>query len=145
MDLLEEAGIPPPKPPILTADDRAALASMALAQSQFYLVLSFFVGMLAGAAVAYLIGYRDLVITLFKWAISGTGLALIVTMLNITKLSSFKCPRCDGNYFSGRTARNLLEAMRHLRPAAQPAGRCGPDSVNRRPRFDLTSVHENCA
>ena len=101
MDLLEEAGIPQPKPPIITADDRAALASMALAQSQFYLVLAFFVGMLAGAAVAYVIGYRDLVITLFKWAISGTGLALIVTMLNFTKLSSFKCPRCDNNYFSG--------------------------------------------
>ena len=74
---------------------------MALAQSQFYLVLTFFVGMVAGAAVAYVIGCRDVVITFFKWAISGTGLALIVTMLNFTKLSSFKCPRCDGNYFSG--------------------------------------------
>ena len=131
MDLLEEAGIPPPKPPIITADDRAALASMALAQSQFYLVLSFFVGMVAGAAVAYVIGYRYLIITLFKWAISGTGLALIVTMLNFTKLSSFKCPRCDNN-ISRAHRWNLLKAMRHLRAAAEPAGRCGFDPVNRR-------------
>ena len=101
MDLLEEAGIPPPKPPIITGEDRAALASMALAQRQFYFVLAFFVGMVAGAVVAYGVGYRDIVLTIFGWAISGTGLALIVSVLNITKLYSFKCPRCDGLYFGG--------------------------------------------
>ena len=101
MDLLEDAGIPPPKPPIITADDRAALASMALAQNQFYYIFAFFVGLIGGAAVAFAIGYRDIVLTIFKWAISGTGLALIVSMLNITKLYSYKCPRCDGNYFWG--------------------------------------------
>ena len=99
MDLLEEAGIPPPKPPIITAEDRAALASMALAQRQFYFVFAFFVGMVAGAAIAYFIGYNDLVLTIVKWALSGTGLVLIVSALNITKLYSFKCPRCDGDYF----------------------------------------------
>ena len=101
MDLLEEAGIPPPRPPIITAEDRAALASMALAQRQFYYVSTFFVGLVAGAVVAYFIGYNDLVRTIVKWALSGTGLALIVSALNITKLYSFKCPRCGGNYFWG--------------------------------------------
>jgi hypothetical protein len=104
MDLLEEAGIPPPRPPIITAEDRAALASMVLAQRQFYYVSTFFAGLVAGAAVSYFIGYRDLVLTIFKWALSGTGLALIVSALNITKLYSFKCPRCDGFYFVGPDA-----------------------------------------
>lgn len=72
---------------------------MALAQRQFYYVFTFFVGMVAGAAVAYFIGYNGLVRTIVKWAVSGTGLALIVSALNITKLYSFKCPRCDGNFF----------------------------------------------
>ena len=99
MDLLEEAGIPPPKPPIITAEDRAQLASMALAQSQFYYMCAFFAGLVGGAAIAYYLGYRDIVFTIFKWALSGTGLALIVSALNITKLYSFKCPRCDGNFF----------------------------------------------
>ena len=101
MDLLEDAGIPPPRSPIITDEDRAALASMALAQRQFYYVSAFFAGLVAGAAVAYFIGYNDLVLTIVKWALSGTGLALIVSALNITKLYSFKCPRCDGNYFWG--------------------------------------------
>ena len=77
MDLLEDAGIPPPKPPIITDDDRAALASMALAQRQFYYVSTFFAGMVVGATVAYFIGYNDLVLTIVKWTLSGTGLALI--------------------------------------------------------------------
>jgi len=101
MDLLEEAGIPPPRSPILTNEDRAALASMALAQRQFYFVSVFFAGMVGGATIAYLIGYSDLVRTIIRWALSGTGLALIVSALNITKLYSFKCPRCDGDYFCG--------------------------------------------
>jgi hypothetical protein len=99
LDLLEDAGIPPPRSPILTDDDRTALASMALAQRQFYYVFAFFVGLVAGAVLAYFLGYNDIVFTIFKWALSGTGLALIVSALNITKLYSFKCPRCDGNYF----------------------------------------------
>lgn len=74
---------------------------MALAQRQFYFVCVFFVGLIAGAAIAYFIGYRDIVFTIFKWAISGTGVALILSILNISKLYSYKCPRCDGNYFGG--------------------------------------------
>ena len=101
MDLLEDAGIPPPRSPILTDEDRAALAGMALAQRQFYYVSVFFVGMAAGAAIAYFIGYDDLVRTIVRWVLSGAGLALIVSALNITKLYSFKCPRCGEVYFAG--------------------------------------------
>jgi hypothetical protein len=101
LDLLEEAGIPPPKPPIITPEDRAELASMAVAQRQFYYVCTFFVGLLLGTATAYYLGYRDIVLTIFKWAISGTGIALILSILNIGKLYSFKCPRCDRYYFEG--------------------------------------------
>lgn len=101
MDLLDEAGIPQPKPPIITPEDRAELASMALAQRQFTYVCAFFVGLLGGAAIAYWLGYRDIVLTIFKWAISGTGIALILSMLNIGKMYSFKCPRCENNYFEG--------------------------------------------
>ena len=101
MDLLEEAGIPPPKPPIITPEDRAELASMAVAQRQFYYVCAFFAGLVGGAAIAYYLGYRDIVLTIFKWALSGTGIALILSMLNIGKMYSFKCPRCDRKYFEG--------------------------------------------
>lgn len=101
MDLLEEAGIPQPKPPIITAEDRAQLASMAVTQRQFYFVSAFFAGLICGAAIAYYIGYRDVVLTIFKWAISGTGIALILSTLNIGKIYSFKCPRCGSNYFAG--------------------------------------------
>jgi hypothetical protein len=101
LDLLEDAGIPQPRPPILTPEDRAALASMALAQRQFYYVSTFFVGMVAGAAIAYAIGYYDEVSRIFQWAISGTGAALILSMLNISRLMSFKCPRCGELFFTG--------------------------------------------
>jgi hypothetical protein len=101
LDLLEEAGIPQPKPPIITPEDRAQLASMAVAQRQFYYVSVFFAGLILGAAIAYFIGYRDAVLTIFKWAISGTGIALILSTLNIGKVYSSKCPRCDNNYFAG--------------------------------------------
>ena len=101
MDLLEDAGIQQPRSPILTDKDRAALASMALAQRQFYYVSTFFAGMVGGAAIAYFVGYDDLVRTIFRWVISGTGLALIVSALNITKLFSFKCPRCGEIFFLG--------------------------------------------
>jgi hypothetical protein len=74
---------------------------MALAQRQFYYVSAFSVGMVAGATIAYFIGYNDLVRTIVKWSLSGTGLALIVSALNITKLYSFKCPRCGEVYFVG--------------------------------------------
>lgn len=74
---------------------------MALAQRQFYYVSAFFVGMVAGAAIAYAIGYDELVRTIFRWAISGTGLALIVSVLNLSKLFSFKCPRCGEIFFVG--------------------------------------------
>lgn len=74
---------------------------MALAQRQFYYVSVFFAGLVAGAAIAYFIGYNELVRTIVKWAVSGTGLALIVSALNIVKLYSFKCPRCGEVYFVG--------------------------------------------
>jgi len=130
LDLLEDAGIPPPKPPIITFEDRAELARIALAQQQFTYVSAFFVGLLGGAAIAYYAGYRDVVLTIFKWALSGTGIALILSTLNVGKMNSFKCPRCDQNYFGGALLGSLLEAMRHLRAAAQPAGRRGADPVN---------------
>jgi len=74
---------------------------MTLAQRQFIYVSAFFAGVVAGAAVAYYLGYRDIVFTIFKWAISGTGIALIMSTLNIGKMYSFKCPRCEQNYFWG--------------------------------------------
>ncbi len=101
MDLLEEAGIPPPHSPILTPEDREQLTGMALAQRQFYYVSTFFVGMVGGAAIAYAIGYYDEVGRIFQWAISGTGVALILSMLNISRLASFKCPRCGELFFVG--------------------------------------------
>jgi hypothetical protein len=101
LDLLEDAGIPPPRPPIITDEDRAELASIALAQRQFYFVAAFFAGMVGGAVIAYLIGYRDIVLTILGWVVSGTGLALIWSTLNLGKIYSYKCPRCDQGYFSG--------------------------------------------
>jgi hypothetical protein len=101
LDLLEDAGIPPPRSPVLTDEDRAALKSMAVVQRQFYFVSAFFAGMVAGAAIAWFIGYSDLVLTIAKWAVSGTGLALIFSALNLGRLYSFKCPRCGEVYFVG--------------------------------------------
>jgi hypothetical protein len=101
MDLLEEAGIPRRPPPILTPADRAALARMALAQRQFYYVSIFFAGMVAGAAIAYTIGYDEVIKRILRWAVSGAGLALIVSALNVTRLWSFRCPRCGEVFFFG--------------------------------------------
>jgi hypothetical protein len=101
LDLLDDAGIQQPRSPILTDEDRAALASMALAQRQFYFVSAFFVGMVAGATIAYFVGYDDIVRRIIQWVLSGTGVALIVSTLNLTKLFSFKCPRCGEIFFLG--------------------------------------------
>ena len=101
MDLLEDAGIPQPRSPILTDEDRAQLASMALAQRQFYYVSIFFVGMVGGGAIAYAIGYNDEVRRIIQWVISGTGIALILSVLNVSRLASFKCPRCGELFFLG--------------------------------------------
>jgi predicted RNA-binding Zn-ribbon protein involved in translation (DUF1610 family) len=101
VDLLEDAGIPPPRSPILTDEDRAQLASMALAQRQFYYVSIFFVGMVGGGAIAYAIGYNDEVWHIIQWVISGTGIALILSVLNVSRLASFKCPRCGELFFFG--------------------------------------------
>jgi hypothetical protein len=101
VDLLEDAGIPPPPSPIITDEDRAELASMALAQRQFYYVSIFFVGMIGGGAIAYAIGYNDEVRRIIQWVISGTGIALILSVLNVSRLASFKCPRCGEFYFFG--------------------------------------------
>jgi hypothetical protein len=101
LDLLDEAGIPQPPPPIITAEDRAELATMALAQRQFYYVSAFFVGMVGGATIAYFVGYDDIVRRIIQWVLSGTGVALIVSALNLSKLFSFKCPRCGEIFFVG--------------------------------------------
>jgi predicted RNA-binding Zn-ribbon protein involved in translation (DUF1610 family) len=101
VDLLEDAGIPPPPSPIITDEDRAELQSMALAQRQFYYVSIFFVGMIGGGAIAYAIGYNDEVRRIIQWVISGTGIALILSVLNVSRLASFKCPRCGEFYFFG--------------------------------------------
>jgi hypothetical protein len=101
LDLLEDAGIPPPRPPIISDEDRAELASIALAQREFYFVAAFFAGMVGGAITAYVVGYNDIVLAILKWVVSGTGLALILSALNLGKIYSFKCPRCDQNYFRG--------------------------------------------
>ncbi len=101
MDLLEDAGIPPPRPPIITGEDRAQLASIALAQRQFCFVAAFFAGMVAGAITAYTVGYSDIVVAILKWVASGSGLALIWSTLDLGRIYSFKCPRCDQNYFRG--------------------------------------------
>jgi hypothetical protein len=101
LDLLDEAGIPQPPPPIITAEDRAELATMALAQRQFYYVSAFFVGMVGGATIAYFVGYDDIVRRIIQWVLSGTGVALMVSALNLSKLFSFKCPRCGEIFFVG--------------------------------------------
>jgi hypothetical protein len=38
---------------------------------------------------------------IFRWAVSGAGLALIVSALNVTRLWSFRCPRCGEVFFFG--------------------------------------------
>ena len=74
---------------------------MALAQRQFYYVSTFFVGMVGGGAIAYAIGFNDEVHQIIEWVISGTGIALILSVLNVSRLASFKCPRCGESFFSG--------------------------------------------
>jgi predicted RNA-binding Zn-ribbon protein involved in translation (DUF1610 family) len=101
VDLLEDAGIPPPRSPILTDEDRAELQCMALAQRQFSYVSRFFVGMVGGGALASAIGYNDEVRRIIQWVISGTGIALILSVLNVSRLASFKCPRCGELFFFG--------------------------------------------
>jgi hypothetical protein len=99
MDLLEEAGIPPPPPAIITGDGRAALASIAMAQRQMFYCFAFAGGLLAGAAIAYLIGYHDEIARLVRWMLSGTGMAVVLTLLSGNRLLGFKCPRCGENFF----------------------------------------------
>jgi hypothetical protein len=101
VDLLEEAGIQRPVPHFVTDYDREVLAQMALAQRQFYYASTFFAGMIAGAVIAYYIGYDDIVRTILRWALSGTGIAFIISGLNVTRLASFRCPRCGRLFFSG--------------------------------------------
>ena len=81
MDLLEDAGIPPPRSPF-DRRDRAALASLALAQRQFYYVSVF----LSGWSAARRSRTSSATTTSFapsvRWVLSGTGLALIAAALN---------------------------------------------------------------
>ena len=100
MDLLEEAGIVPPPVHFLTPEDRANLASMALAQRQFIYIAVFMVGIIAGAAVAYALGYVDEVHKIVAWMVSGTGLAVVASIVNTSRLTSFECPRCGAHFFS---------------------------------------------
>jgi DNA-directed RNA polymerase subunit RPC12/RpoP len=99
MDLLEEAGIPPPPPPIVTPEDRAELAGMALAQRQMFYCLAFGGGLLAGAVIAYTIGYHDEIVGFASWMLSGTGIAVALSLFNTSRLTGYKCPRCGENFF----------------------------------------------
>jgi hypothetical protein len=99
MDLLEETGIPPPPPAIILPEDRARLASIALAQKQVIYGFAFAGGMLGGAAIAYAIGYHDEITGFVKWLFSGTGLAVVFSLFNTQRLAAFKCPRCGENFF----------------------------------------------
>jgi hypothetical protein len=129
LDLLDEAGIPQPPPPIITAEDRAELATMALAQRQFYYVSAFFVGMVGGATIAYFVGYDDIVRRIIQWVLSGTGVALIVSALNLSKLFSFKCPRCGEIFFVGVGAPAKI--------FSKQCGTCGlPLNLPDEPSFD---------
>jgi hypothetical protein len=101
MDLLEEAGIPQPPPPIIMPEDRAELAGIALVQRQTLYCFAFGGGLLAGAALAYAIGYHDEIAGLVRWLLSGTGLAVAFSLFNTQRLSGFKCPRCGERYFGG--------------------------------------------
>ncbi len=108
MDLLEEAGIPPPLPFIITPEVRAQLASIELAQRQLRYTLAFLAGMVLGGALAYLIGYGDVIIQFLKWVLSGTGLAVLLSVLNLSRLYSFRCPRCDHQFFGGEGSTWLM-------------------------------------
>ncbi|MGD0116996.1 MAG: hypothetical protein ABSD30_02960 [Candidatus Binatus sp.] len=99
MDLLDEAGIPQPRSPILTDEDRAVLDGMARTQRQFYYASALFAGLAAGATIAYFIGYSDIVRTIIQWTLSGTGVALFLSAINIFGLYALKCPRCGEAYF----------------------------------------------
>ena len=57
--------------------------------------------MVGGGALAYVIGYNDEVRRILQWVISGTGIALILSVLNVSRLASFKCPRCGELFFFG--------------------------------------------
>jgi hypothetical protein len=98
-DLLEDAGIPPPPVPIITAEARADLAGIALVQRQMLYCFAFAGGLLAGAIIAYLIGYHDEIAGLVRWMLSGTGMAVVFSLLSGNRLLGYKCPRCGENYF----------------------------------------------
>lgn len=101
MDLLEEAGIERPLPWIVTPGDRAKLARVALAQRQFVYIAMFVAGLVGGASLAYLIGYGDVIRSILGWLASGTGIALVMTVLNTSLLTNFLCPRCGQHFFFG--------------------------------------------
>jgi predicted RNA-binding Zn-ribbon protein involved in translation (DUF1610 family) len=101
VDLLEEAGIPPPLPFTITSEVRARLASIELAQRQLRYMLAFLGGMVLGGALAFLIGYGDVIREFLKWVLSSTGLAVLLSVLNLSRLSSFECPRCGHQFFGG--------------------------------------------
>jgi hypothetical protein len=145
LDLLEDAGIPPPKPPIITDDDRAALASMALAQRQFYFVCAFFVGMDAGAAIAYYLGYHDSRFHDLQMGHLRNRHRTHPQRAQYYEAVFLQVPAMRRELFLGRAGRDLLEAMRHLRLAAQFAGGRGLDPVNFPPTPRSTSQREICA
>ena len=100
MDPLEDADVSRP-PPIILPAERAQLASVALAQKQLGYLFAFGGGLVGGAALAYAVGYHDEILRLVRWIISGTGIALVFSVFNTQRLSTFKCPRCGERFFSG--------------------------------------------
>jgi hypothetical protein len=108
VDLLEEAGIPPPLPFVITPEVRAQLASIALAQRQFRYTLAFLAGIILGAALAFVIGYGDIIREFLKWVLSSTGVAVLLGVLNLSRLYSFRCPRCGHQFFGGEDSTWLM-------------------------------------
>lgn len=101
MDLLEDAGIPPPPPPVNLTVAREELAKVAMVQRQVGYLYAFVGGMVGGAALSWAFGYGDLVIQFGKWVLSSTGIAVLFSVLNAQRLTSFRCPRCDQPFFAG--------------------------------------------
>jgi len=93
---------------------------------------------------AYFIGYNDIVLTIFKWALSGTGFGADRQCAQYYEAVFFKCPRCDG-IISGARRAGSSRSNAALRLAAQFAGGRGLDPVNFPPTPRPTSQRENRA
>src|SRR5579863_4162392 len=103
-NLLEDAGIPDPPPPQLSRVWRGDLDRVITLQSQFRYICAFLGGLVGGAALAWILGYRDELRIFGGWIFTSTGLALTTSVLNTQRLSGFRCPRCGALFFTGETA-----------------------------------------